>query len=89
VLIAGPIGLSKRSATAVAEHPDAAVFAPLEDLVAGLPRNAELGAPQRHLLALQQAGDKPESLVHDVTREQSVIYPLGICCYLTLRKDIQ
>ena len=33
----------------------------------GLPRNPELGAQRRHLLALEQAGDKPESLVHDVT----------------------
>jgi len=52
---------------------------------------------RRHLLALEQAGDKPESLVHDMTLlprhapswwGQSVTHPLGICCYLTLRKDI-
>src|SRR5262249_3514285 len=69
-----------------------------EDLVAGLARNAELGAQRRHLLALEQAGDKPESLVHDVTllprhapswRGQSVTHPLGIRCYLSLKKDTQ
>src|SRR6476646_10111828 len=45
----------------------AAVLVAVENLVAGLPRNPELGAQRRHLLALEQADDKPESLVHDVT----------------------
>jgi len=49
---------------AVAERRDAAVFVPVEDLVAGLARDAELGAQGRHLLALEQAGDKSEPLVH-------------------------
>src|SRR5262245_45500803 len=75
-------------------HPE--VLIPVEGLVAGLPRNPELGAQGRHLLALEQAGDKPESLVHDVTllprhvpswRGQSVTHPLGIRCYVSLRKD--
>src|SRR5262249_51774608 len=51
----------------IAEGLNPAVFVTVEDLVAGLPRNPELGAQRRHLLALEQAGDKPESLVHDVT----------------------
>ena len=46
-------------------HP--AVLVAVEDLVAGLARDPELGAQRRHLLALEQAGDKPEPLVHDVT----------------------
>jgi hypothetical protein len=55
-----------------------------------------LGAQRRHFLALEQAGDKPESLVHDVTLlprhapswwGQSLTHPLGIRCYLSLRKD--
>jgi hypothetical protein len=45
----------------------ATVFVAVEDLVAGLARDPELHAQRRHLLALEQAGDKPESLVHDVT----------------------
>src|SRR5438128_11146103 len=56
-----------RPPTAIGERCDPAVFVPLEDLVAGLPRNAERGAQRRHLLALEQAGHKPEPLVHDVT----------------------
>src|SRR4029453_3774729 len=80
----------------IAEGLHPAVLVAVEDLVAGLARNPELGAQRRHLLALEQAGDKPESLVHDVTLlprhapswwGQSVTHPLGIRCYLTLRKD--
>src|SRR3989442_2694948 len=62
-----PIRLPIRPPTAIGERCDPAVFVPLEDLVAGLPRNAERGAQRRHLLALEQAGHKPEPLVHDVT----------------------
>src|SRR3954470_20382957 len=84
------------ASTAIAERRDAAILVALEDLVACLPRDPELRAQRRHLLALEQAGDKPESLVHDVTLlprhapswwGQSVTHPLGIRCYLTLRKD--
>ena len=52
---------------AIGEGRDAAVFVAVENLVAGLAGDAELGAQRRHLLALEQAGDKPEPLVHDVT----------------------
>ena len=51
----------------IAEGLHAAVLVPIENLVARLPRDPELGAEGRHLLALEQAGDKPEPLVHDVT----------------------
>src|SRR3989441_13041255 len=47
--------------------PYTTLFRSLEDLVPGLPRNAERGAQRRHLLAFEQAGHKPEPLVHDVT----------------------
>jgi hypothetical protein len=46
-------------------HP--AVLVALEDLVAGLPQDPELGAEGRHFLTLIQAGHKPHPLVHDVT----------------------
>src|SRR5262245_39066544 len=91
-----PIRLAVRAMAPIAEGLHAAVLIAVEDLVAGLPRNPELGAQRRHLLALEQAGDKPESLVHDVTLlprhapswwGQSVTHPLGIRCYLSLRKD--
>ena len=91
-----PIRLPVRAVAPIAEGLDPAVLVAVEDLVAGLARNPELGAQRRHLLALEQAGDKPESLVHDVTLlprhapswwGQSVTHPLGIRCYLSLRKD--
>src|ERR1051325_4726489 len=56
-----------RSPAAVIERADAAIFVAIENLVARLPRDAELGTQRRHLLALEQAGHKPEPLVHDVT----------------------
>src|SRR5688572_22900362 len=62
-----PIRLPVRAVAPIAEGLHAAVLVAVEYLVAGLPRNPELGAQRRHLLALEQAGDKPESLVHDVT----------------------
>src|SRR5262245_52356656 len=62
-----PIRLPVRPMAPIGEGLDAAVLVAVEDLVAGLPRDPELGAQRRHLFALEQAGDKPESLVHDVT----------------------
>src|SRR5205823_5189997 len=62
-----PIRLPVRAVTPIAEGLHPAVLVAVEDLVPGLARNPELGAQRRHLLALEQAGDKPKSLVHDVT----------------------
>src|SRR5262245_31827849 len=62
-----PIRLPVRAMAPIGEGLDATVLVAVENLVASLPRNPELGAQRRHLLALEQAGDKPESLVHDVT----------------------
>jgi hypothetical protein len=62
-----PIRLPVRAVAPIAEGLGPAVFVAVEDLVARLARNPELRAQRRHLLALEQAGDKPESLVHDVT----------------------
>jgi hypothetical protein len=62
-----PIRLPVRAVAPIAEGLNPAVLVAVEDLVAGLARNPELGAQRRHFLALEQAGDKPESLVHDVT----------------------
>ena len=37
------------------------------DLVARLAGNPELCAQRRHLLAIEKAGNKPETFIHDVT----------------------
>jgi hypothetical protein len=44
-----PIRLSIRAPTAIRERVDPAVLTPVEDLVARLARDAELGAQRRHL----------------------------------------
>src|SRR5262249_43748449 len=62
-----PVRLAEGPAAAVSERFEAAIFVAVEDLVAGLAGDAELGAQRRHLLALEQAGDKSEPLVHEVT----------------------
>ena len=62
-----PIRLAIGPPAPVGKGLPAAIFVAGEDLVAGLARDPELGAQRRHLLALEQPGDKPESLVHDVT----------------------
>src|SRR5215475_5458718 len=54
-----PIRLPVRSLAPIAKRLDTAVFVAVEDLVAGLARNPKLGAQRRHLLAFEQAGDKP------------------------------
>jgi hypothetical protein len=59
--------LAKRPAATIGERGHATVFVAVEDLIAGFAGDAELGAQRGHLLALEQAGDKPEPLVHDVT----------------------
>jgi hypothetical protein len=59
--------LAKRPPAPIGERADPAVLIPIENLVAGLSRDPELGAQGRHLLTLEQAGHKPEPLVHDVT----------------------
>jgi hypothetical protein len=61
------IGMAIRPPAAIGQAVQPDRLIPLEDLVAGLARDAELVADPRHLLALEQAGDEPESLVHDVT----------------------
>src|SRR2546428_8500417 len=56
-----------RTPAPIGERLHAAVFVPIEDLVASLTRDPELAAQGRHLFALEQPGHKPEPLVHDVT----------------------
>jgi hypothetical protein len=93
-----PIRLTVGSAAAIGEGRDAAVLVRVEDFVAGPAGNAELGAQRRHLFALEQAGDKPEPLVHDVTllprhrpyfKGQSVTHVSGIRRTLSTNTDGQ
>src|SRR5215216_1134410 len=62
-----PIGLAIRALAAIGQRLESTILVAVENLVARLPRDPERSAQGRHLLALEQAGDKPEPLVHDVT----------------------
>jgi hypothetical protein len=62
-----PIRLPMAAVASIAKGLDPTVFVAVESLVAGLAGNPELGAQRCHLLAIEQAGDEPESLVPDVT----------------------
>jgi hypothetical protein len=61
------IGLAKRPAATIGERGHATVFVAVEDLIAGIAGVPELGGGRGHLLALEQADDKSEPLVHDMT----------------------
>src|SRR5262249_862750 len=92
-----PIGVPVRSAAAVGESVEPPVLVALEDLVAGLARDIEVATDGGHLLAVEQAGDEPEPLIHLGTllprhfalpaKCRSVTYVPGIYCYPSLRKD--
>src|SRR4029450_11388595 len=60
------VRVAVRTTAPVGETVDAIVLIPLVNLVARLARDSELSADRGHLLAIQQAGDEPETLVHDV-----------------------
>ena len=62
-LVGMPIG----PAAAIVERVEAALLVAVEDLVAGDPRDAELPAQRRHLLALEQAGYESEAFIHRFT----------------------
>src|SRR6185503_3199361 len=61
------VGVSIRPPAAISQRVQATRLVAVENLVAGLPRDAERGAQRRHLFALEQAGDEPQPLVHGVT----------------------
>jgi len=56
-----------RPPAAIGQTADTRMQVALVNLVADLAGDAEFGAEPRHLLAVQQAGDKPETLVDHVT----------------------
>ena len=61
------VGLPIRPPTAVGEGFEAAGLVPVVDFVARLARDPELGAERGHLLSLEQARDKAQALVHELT----------------------
>jgi hypothetical protein len=58
------VGIADRAPRAVTQGFQPVLLVATEDLVAGLARDAELAADLGHRLALQQAGDKPQTFVH-------------------------
>ena len=62
-LISVPVG----PPAPVGQALEAAILVARVDLVAGLAGNAELPAQASHLLTIQQAGNKAETFVHDLT----------------------
>jgi hypothetical protein len=61
------IGESDGPARAVGERLKAVFFVPLEDLVSSFAGNAEAAAHLGHWFAVQEAGDKSQTFVHDRT----------------------
>ena len=88
------VGIAHRPARTVGQGLETVFLVALEDLVAGLARNAELAADLAHRFAVQQLGDKPQALVHHRTllprhphlpREgESVTHVSGTICHLCL-----
>jgi hypothetical protein len=68
------------------------ILVTVEDLVAGLARDAELTARVRHRLALQKLGDKAQAFLHCRTlgintprkKPESVTHVSGTFCHLCL-----
>jgi hypothetical protein len=69
------IRLAIRPPAAIAERGDAAILVALEDLIAGLPRNLELGAQRRHLFALEQSVSNSQILPLNPGLRQRCVAP--------------
>ncbi len=86
------VGIPKRPATTILQADQAEVLVAIENLVAGLARDPEFPAHHRHLLAIEQAGNKLKTFIHTVTlipghlgipqMPQCVTYVSGIVCNL-------
>src|ERR1700745_4349821 len=89
------VGVAIRAATAVGQALHAALLVTIEDLVAGLARDAKLSAQLSHRLAGQAASHELQPLVHHRTllprhhplqkKAGSVTHVSGTFCYLCLR----
>ena len=82
------IGVPQRAATAIGQALEPAVLIAIEDLVAGLARDPELATEHRHLLAVEQAGDKPETLILHVTLLPRHAPPRGQKCHPCARNMV-
>jgi len=62
------IGVAVGPARSICQGLKTAIVVALEDLVAGLARDAELAGQWRHLLAVQEASNELQTLIHGFTR---------------------
>src|SRR5690348_12025138 len=58
------VGVANRPARAIGQGLETVSLVALEDLVAGLARNAERATDLTHRFAVQQPSDEPQALVH-------------------------
>jgi hypothetical protein len=61
------VGMPVRSPRAIGQPFQTATVIAFEDLVAGLPRDAEATAQHRHLLTVQQPGNELQPFIHELT----------------------
>src|SRR4029077_2223881 len=88
------VGVANRPARTVGQGLETVFLIALEDLVAGLARNAERATDLAHRFAVQQLSDKPQTLVHCRTllprhphlprKGNGVTHVSGTICYLCL-----
>src|SRR5260370_836907 len=84
------VGVANRRARAVGQRLETVFLVALEDLVAGLARNAERATALAHRFAVQQPSDEPQALVHHRTllpRHPSLPRK-GERCYPCVRYDL-
>src|SRR5215831_4817129 len=85
------VGIAYRAFGAVTQRLKPVFLVAIKDLVAGLPRNAEIPAYVRHCLPVQQPGDKPQALLHHRTRfprHQHLPPTKGEKCYPCVRYEV-
>ena len=88
------VGVANRPARTVGQGLEAVFLVALEDLVAGLARNAERATDLAHRFAVQQLSDKPQAFVHYRTllprhphlppKGNGVTHVSGTICHLCL-----
>src|SRR6266404_1955416 len=88
------VGVANRPARAIGQGLETVFLVALEDLVAGLARNAEPATDLAHRFAVQQPSDKPQALVHHRTllprhprlprKGEGVTHVSGTICHLCL-----
>src|SRR6516165_8008433 len=84
------VGVANRPARTVGQGLQTVFLVALEDLIAGLARNAERATDLAHRLAVQQLSDKPQALVHHRTLlpRHPYLPRKGESCYPGARYDL-